>query len=234
MKQESKFKHVFFDLDRTLWDFEINSKETLSDIFLAFKLKEKGVPSLEDFINNYQIHNEALWKLYRKDNIKKEELRSKRFNLTLKAFNIYNEKLAFDIGEQYVRDSPVKTKLFPFTIEVLEYLYKSYDLHIITNGFQEVQYVKLSNSNILKYFRNIVTSEEVGKKKPSLAIFNYALRIANANINNSVMIGDDLDADIIGAKSLGLDQIYFNPKKYSHNQQVTYEIACLSELMSIL
>lgn len=231
--KNNNIKHIFFDLDRTLWDFEINSKETLSDIFFKFELKDLGVPCVEDFINKYQIHNEELWKLYRKDNIKKEELRSRRFNLTLKDYGIYNEKLAFDIGEEYIRESPIKTKLFPFTIEVLEYLYPSYDLHIITNGFQEVQYVKLSNSNILKYFKNVVTSEEVGNKKPSPNIFNYALRVAHANINNSIMIGDDLEADIIGARSLGMDQIYFNPKKYSYNQQVTYDISCLSELMGI-
>ena len=227
-------KHIFFDLDRTLWDFEKNSQDTLIQLVKDFNLITKGVDNAENFINKYKIHNERLWALYRKDEIKKEELRSRRFRLVLEEYAINDKQLAEDFGMAYVTDSPLKTRLFPFTIETLSYLCKKYRLHIITNGFQEVQHIKLAKSDLLQYFETITTSEQVGFKKPDSQIFKYAIDSSGAKIDESIMIGDDLDVDIIGAKRFGMKQIYFNPNKEQHEEQLTFEIDCLSRLMYLL
>ena len=227
-------KHIFFDLDRTLWDFEKNSHETLLELINRFKLSDYGVANAEDFICKYKIHNDILWSLYREEKITKVELRTKRFRLALEEYQIFDTKLAESFGNAYVEESPLKTKLFPFAKEVIEYLYDKYQLHIITNGFQEVQHIKLEVSNISQYFQIIITSEQVGNKKPDPRIFNYALKQAKANNRESIMIGDDLEVDIIGAREFGMDQVYFNPHKDTHNQEVTHEISCLSQLKEIL
>ncbi len=227
-------KHVFFDLDRTLWDFEKNSHDTLLELIIRFKLSDYGVNNPEDFIYKYKIHNDILWSLYREEKITKAELRTKRFRLALEEYKIFDTKLAENFGNAYVEESPLKTKLFPFAKEVIEYLYNKYQLHIITNGFQEVQHIKLEVSNISQYFQIIITSEQIGNKKPDPRIFNYALKKAKANKMQSIMIGDDLEVDIIGAREFGMDQVYFNPHKDTHTQEVTHEISCLSQLKEIL
>lgn len=227
-------KHIFFDLDRTLWDFEYNSKTTLLELISQFDLLEKGVSNAQDFIAKYQKNNERLWDLYRKDKITKQELRGKRFLLTLKEYNIHNSRLAEDFGLEYIKQSPLKTQLFPYTIETLSYLIQKYKLHIITNGFEEVQQIKLISSGLMKYFDVIITSEQVGVKKPDPKIFHYAFREANTQKENSIMIGDDLLVDIIGAQKVGMNAIYFNPKKMQHSQSVWKEIYCLKDLIALL
>ena len=230
----NNIKHIFFDLDRTLWDFEKNSHDTLIELFKKFKLITRGVDNLENFIAKYMTHNERLWHLYRENKVTKEELRTKRFLLVLEEYGISDSQLAKDFGIAYVEESPLKTRLFPFTIEALNYLEKTYKLHIITNGFQEVQHIKLKKSGLSKYFKTIITSEQVGVKKPDPLIFEYALNNSGAKVKESIMIGDDLEVDIIAAKLFGMNQVYFNPKKEKHREKLTFEINCLSQLMEIL
>ena len=227
-------KHIFFDLDNTLWDFNKNSKKTLLELIVKFKLKDQGVIDPESFIESYQTHNEYLWDLYRHDKITKEKLTSERFLLTLKDYNINDQKLANEFGNAYVRESPIKKELFPFTIKTLNYLKNQYSLHIITNGFEEVQHIKLENCDLVKYFTHIITSEKVGVKKPNRKIFEYALKKANTSPKESIMIGDDLKVDIIGAQNLKIKSIYFNPKKNKIREKNITQISCLSELIKIL
>ena len=229
-----KISDVFFDLDRTLWDFDRNSHNTLMDIFYEYSLSKKGISSPQKFIDSYILHNERLWSLYRQDKISKELLRSERFNLTFSDFGINDNLLSVDIGEDYINKCPLQTDLFPHTIEILNYLNVKYSLHIITNGFEEVQHIKLKASNLISFFDNIITSEMVNVKKPDPIIFQYALDKAKVLAKNSIMIGDDLPVDIIGAKDIGMSQIYFNPKKKCHNEKIDYEIACLKEIKGIL
>ena len=227
-------KDIFFDLDNTLWDFEKNSETTLLEIINEFNLINKGVNNAQDFIKRYKKHNERLWTLYRDNKITKEKLRGERFLLTLKEYGLNDPKLANDFGLAYIKKSPLKKILFPFTIQVLSYLKSKYNLHIITNGFEEVQHVKLQSSNLTHYFKNIITSEEVGVKKPNKKIFQYALKISNADPNQSIMIGDDLISDIKGAAKLKIKTIFFNPKKIQYTKTEDYEISCLSEIMDLL
>ena len=227
-------KHIFFDLDRTLWDFEKNSHTTLLKLIKDFKLIEKGIDNSVNFIKKYKIHNEKLWELYREDKIKKEELRGKRFQLALAEYDIDDSELAEQFGLAYTQQSPLKTILFPYTHEVLLYLKKKYSLHIITNGFEEVQHIKLASSDLTQYFDVIVTSEQVGVKKPNAKIFEFALEQANADPEESIMIGDDFPVDVLGAEQIGMQGVYFNPNKLAHKHSVVHEIFCLSELMALL
>jgi putative hydrolase of the HAD superfamily len=228
------YKHLFFDLDKTLWDFTENSKDTFLDLFAIFKLKEKGIPSVEIFHDNYNKHNDLLWDQYRKGLVEKSFLIVQRYILTLADFNIHEENLAENMSKEYIRISPLKTKLIPHTHEVLEYLSKKYLLHIITNGFSEVQYIKIEKSGLKKYFDKIITSEEAGYAKPNKEIFLYSLNKASAIVNESLMIGDDIEVDILGAQSIGMNQVFLNLENIICSVPVTHEIISLKELMKIL
>ena len=230
---ERKYKHIYFDLDRTIWDFDKNALETFQDIYAKYKL-ESIFLKFENFHDTYVEHNEQLWKQYREGKIRKNILSRKRFELTLEDFGVVNEALVEDIASDYILISPTKKQLFPHAIETLEYLHKKYKLYIITNGFNEVQFSKLKNSNLDKYFTKIFTSEDAGAQKPNPLIFENAVKSANARKKESIMIGDDLEADILGAKKFGLDQIFFNPHKKVHSETVTHEISCLKQLQDIL
>lgn len=229
----TKYKHIYFDLDRTLWDFDTNAKETFIEIYNNLNL-EKIFGSFDAFYSTYNKYNDQLWKDYREGKIEKSILRWKRFALTLEEFGVKNDDLAKQIGDEYVIISPTKKQLFPYTHEVLSYLKNKYKLHIITNGFSEIQFVKLKNSDLDKYFTQVVTSEEAGAQKPSPVIFNHALKLANAEADESIMIGDDLETDILGAKKLGIDQVFFNTDNIKHNEDITYEISSLNQLQEIL
>ncbi len=226
-------KDIFFDLDRTLWDFEKNSNQTLLDIIKKFHLLKIGVDCPKEFIRKYRVHNERLWKLYRENIITKEELRNERFLITLKDYFINDPILATKMGDEYIKKSPLKRNLFPYTIDTLVYLNKKYNLHIITNGFDEVQHIKLDYSDLKQYFNCIITSEKIGIKKPNPEIFVYALEKAKTNSKESVMIGDDLEADILGASKVGIRGVYFNPNNFKHSTQIWREINCLSQLQEL-
>ena len=229
-----KYKHVFFDLDGTLWDFDTNSHETLLEICTIYELNEKGILDYEDFIKIYKIHNEQLWDLYNVDKISQKDLRRERFQRTLSQFGIDDYKLSESIGEAYISICPKKNILFPYSFEVLNYLKKKYHLHIITNGFDKTQHIKLEHSNLISYFNHIITSEKTGFKKPNPLIFSHALELANANVNESIYIGDNLIIDILACQNYGIDGVYFNPKKKQHNENVKFEISCLSQILQIL
>jgi len=229
-----KYKHIFFDLDRTLWDFEANSLSTLHEIFKNKHLQEKGIKSFDLFLTFYKTYNHQLWDKYKLGQIEKAFLSLERFRGTLKHFNIDDEKLALDISQDYIRISPTKTKLFPNTKEVLENLSAKYKLHIITNGFNEVQFDKLKNCGLDRFFNQVITSEMVGVQKPAMQVFEYALTRAGAKITDSVMIGDDQEVDIKGAANFGMDQIYINHHKEELRCQPNWHIHSLLDLLSIL
>lgn len=222
-------KHIFFDLDRTLWDFDSNSEFALRQILLEEKLLSDAL-AFEDFHKIYKVENARLWKEYGLGRLTKEVLRFERFRATLVHFDRDDLNLAKRIGEAYIEISPRQTQLFPNAKEVLKELQKiGFKMHIITNGFSEVQYIKLENCGLINFFDVIVCSEIVGKNKPDPQIFRYALKEANAMSANSLMIGDDYHADIHGALQSGLQAILFDP----HGQQsTTYEFV-ISDLIEI-
>ena len=229
-----KYKHLFFDLDNTLWDFDNNSKIVLGYIFDKFELQKKGIPSKKNFINSYKKVNVELWFKYREGLLSKEILRSRRFLKTLQAFNIKDETLSEEIGHYYVSNSPFQTKLMDGARDVLFNLSLHYNLHIITNGFKEVQFIKLKNSGLYDFFNKIIVSEDVGVLKPNKKIFEYALNTCDAKIEESLMIGDDIISDVLGAKSFGIDQVFFDFKFSNKKNEATYVIFHLKELEKIL
>lgn len=229
-----QYKHIFFDLDHTLWDFERNAEETKQELFQTFELQSKGVSSYQAFRAKYLTINSGLWALYREGKIEKDDLNFKRFYLTLLEFGIDDEKLGTDMASGFINGISAKTYLFPYAVEALEYLYPKYPLYVITNGFEEVQFSKLKNSGMDRYFTDIITSEEAGAKKPEKAIFEFALRKTGALAEDSLMIGDDLEVDIRGAKEAGIDQVYVNHEGTIRCEEATFEVLSLGEIMTIL
>tara|TARA_B110001452_G_C15230420_1_gene426261 strand:+ start:22 stop:711 length:690 start_codon:yes stop_codon:yes gene_type:complete len=209
MKFKNK-KHIFFDLDHTLWDFDKNSALTFEKIFALNDLKI----DLNSFLEVYVPINFNYWKLYREDKVDKKNLKFARLNDTFKALGIdVSAGVVHKLSDDYITYLSTFNHLFHGTIELLEYLHAKYKLHIITNGFKEAQQAKLNQSNIDHYFLTVTNSEMVGVKKPNPKIFQHALQIANATIENSLMIGDNLEADILGALNIEMDAICFNYHK---------------------
>ena len=197
---------IFFDLDHTLWDFDKNSELAFQTIFEDYKLE---LP-LNEFLEVYLPINQKYWKLYRDGKIKQEHLRFQRLNEVFQVLKYQSsEQLIHDLSQAYVDYLPNHNHLFPGAHEVLTYLKTKYKLHIITNGFYEVQHKKLGKSRLSSYFQTVTTSEDAGVKKPNKIIFEYALDLAKTNTSQSIMIGDNLEADVLGAKALGMEAIFF-------------------------
>lgn len=230
----NKYKHIFIDLDKTIWDFESNSRVTFREIFEKHQLRSLGISHLHEFTEVYTRINDMLWGLYRENKIKKEVLNIRRFELTLREFGIDDLILATHIADDYITLSPLKTILFPNSREALNYLKAGYSLHIITNGFEEVQQKKLDVCDLRKYFTTITTSEEAGVKKPETGIFELALEKASARATESLMIGDDLEVDMAGAKLIGMDTLFFNPQHHIHEDELDHEVHSWHEVMKIL
>lgn len=229
-----KYKHLFFDLDHTLWDFDANAKITLTEIYSFFNLETLEVKPFDAFYKHYLHHNEILWNRYHKGYINGEELKWKRMWRTLLDFKIGDEKLARDISAKFLEILPVKKLLFPHTLEVLDYLAaKDYQLHMITNGFEKIQWSKLNNSGLGGYFKNVITSETSNSLKPRKEIFDFALQQAGASLQNSIMLGDNLDADIQGAINAGMDSVFVNHINAVTALHPTYTINHLKELENI-
>lgn len=227
-------KHLFFDLDRTLWDFEKNSEIALNKLFHELGLNN-AIDSFELFHSNYKKTNAQLWKEYGAGRLSKESLRNDRFRITLEQFDVYNPEIVTKMSDGYVEISPQQTALFPNTLETLDYLKKEgYNMHIITNGFKEVQYIKLNKSGLDQYFDVIVCSEDVGQNKPSPAIFKHSLDQAGAKAADSVMIGDDYEVDVVGAQNYGMYGILFDPENSFHHFQDQHRVQSLNELPGLL
>ena len=227
-----KYQHIFFDLDHTLWDFERNSNETLQELHQAY-LDEAVIP-LEKFVEVFHRINTQLWHLHDTFQISAKELRESRFRLIFQEFNFHHPQLANTFGDAYFAKTPYKSHLLPRAKEVIAYLYPKYPLHIITNGFPEIQRTKMQSGGILDYFGEIVTSDEAGCKKPDAGIFLYLIKKINTSASDCIMIGDNLLTDIAGAKDAGIDAVFYNPKQQAFQTDKAYEIKCLSELMDIL
>jgi len=230
-----KYQHLFFDLDHTLWDFDANSRQTLEELYDVLSLKSKGVHDFDLFHKNYLAHNDKLWERYRNGFIKVEELRWKRMWLTLLDFKIGDEQFARNMGYRFLELLPTRNALFPYTIEILDYLKgKGYKMHLITNGFEKTQHQKLENARINHYFMEVITSEGSNSLKPHKEIFNYAFQKTTALPQHSIMIGDSIEVDIQGAINAGMDQVYVNHLNLEAGIAPTYTVYSLKELENIL
>jgi putative hydrolase of the HAD superfamily len=213
-------EHIFFDLDHTLWDFDSNSRQTLNELYHEFDLSSFGIEKPEHFIERYILQNEKLWAMYRENRISKNRLRNARFEATLRDFKINDKQLSKDIGKAYVDQSPHKTKLNDGALSLLKTLNTKYSLHIISNGFQEVQMIKLNASGLMPFFKKIITSEKASAKKPNPRIFDYANKATGAEANKSLMVGDNYDIDILGALNANWRAIHYSPEGASKHGEV--------------
>lgn len=230
-----KYRHLFFDLDHTLWDFETNSKETLGELFALHQLDKTLTPDFQLFYEKYSFHNKRLWHRYNHGFIRQEELKWKRMWHALLEFKVGDEHFAKQLSQEYLERLPAKNALFPHTIEILEYLTdKNYQLHLITNGFENVQWRKLKNANIGHYFSSVITSETACCLKPHKEIFDFAIHKAGCSYEEGLMLGDNLDADILGAMNAGMDTVFVNHIKEETTLNPTYVVYHLKELEDIL
>lgn len=227
------YKCVFFDLDHTLWDYEGNAREMLFELHCSYNLTERGI-DFEQFHEHFKTVNVRLWELYDRGLITNDVIREQRFKQVLEEFQVREDKLCAELSHEYLYGCPKKANLVPYAKEVLDYLSNHYSLTVVTNGFEEIQSIKLLSGNITHYFSHVITSQKAGYKKPSREIFDYALAVNNLQCHEVIMIGDNLITDIGGARNACIDTVFYNPGALKHQDEVKYEIQCLSELREIL
>ncbi len=229
-----KYSCILFDLDHTLWDYEANSEETLKFLFHHYALQQKGITSFNYFFEVFNRVNLHLWDLHDRGLVGQNVIREERFHKVLSEAGLDDFPLSLKFSTDYLAELPKKKKLLPHARESLDYLQPKYPMIIVTNGFDEIQGRKMASSGIHGYFKNIVTSQRAGSRKPSKEIFEFALGEAGHLVDQAVMIGDNLLTDMAGARSAGMDTIYFNPTKKRHEEKVTFEISSLYELRTLL
>lgn len=228
------YKHLFFDLDHTLWDFDRNSSESIAEIYETYRLCDIGIPSAETFAEHFIRINRQLWSDFDKNLIQHSYIREYRFPLVFESLGVSDTSSCVELNNAYLRLLPRKTHLTESAREILDHLQGRYELHIITNGFDEIQATKLASSEITHYFTHIITNEKASAKKPDPRIFEFALDVSGAAVPESIMIGDNYEADILGAKTIGLDTIFYNPKGELVEEKPTYDIKHWKELIAIL
>ena len=228
------YKHLFIDLDDTLWDIHSNSKECLFEIYNEYGYN-KFYNTFDDYYNVYMPSNHHLWGLYRDGSISKDELIVERFLVPVREFGIDDADYAKKLSDDFLERTTFKTKLVDGTMDLLNYLKPKYQMHILSNGFREVQYKKIENSGLTPYFDEIILSDEIGVNKPHAEFFTFALEKAKADPTETLMIGDSWDADILGAYNSNIHQMWFNPESHSPNGFTpTYCVKTLSEIKDIL
>jgi putative hydrolase of the HAD superfamily len=234
-----KYRHLFFDLDHTLWDFEANAHATLKELHQILDLEKRGVNDFDLFHKNYLAHNEKLWERYRNGLIRQDELRVKRMWLALLDFKIADDELAKEMSLRFLELLPTRTILLPYAKEILVYLKnKEYELHLITNGFEKTQHSKLKHSGLDLFFKEVITSEGSNSLKPNKEIFDFALLKSGATKEESIMLGDSFEVDIIGAMNAGIDQVFINhpgivTTAIPNGIKPTYTVNSLKELEKI-
>ena len=230
----SHIRAIFFDLDHTLWDYEVNSRDTLSERFREHYLSSLLGCTTDDFLKTFERVNHKLWDQYNHHLIDRDTIRKRRFSTIFSEYGVTNDPLSLEISDQYISRCPTKTHLLPHALETLDYLHKTYPLHILSNGFDDVQAIKLESAGIRSYFGEVITSETSGHRKPSREIFHFACERIGMQQGNCLMIGDNFHADILGAMDAELRAMYFNPLGVRQTRRPHWEIRCLSEIRNLL
>jgi putative hydrolase of the HAD superfamily len=229
-----KYKHLLFDLDHTLWDYNQNVRVSLGEVFYHYKIDEGGNVRFEDFFDAFIKTNEQLWHQFNTGLLDREGLREVRFPKIFKLLQLNELTLPTTLEDDFIQRTSSKSGVIPFAFETLNYLKGNYDLHVITNGFNESQYSKLKFSQLDTYFDLVVTSENSGYRKPDKRIFQHALERLSARASECLMIGDNPHSDILGAQNAKIDQVFFNPGQVKSKVKATHTIHCLSELQTLL
>jgi putative hydrolase of the HAD superfamily len=231
MKQ---YRHLFFDLDHTLWDHDSNANHTLADLYHEFRLDRYQRFEVDELCKTFHEVNHGLWHDYHRGKVDKHQIRGERFRMVMEILEIPDFKYFREMGARYLEICPRKGNLMPHTIETLEYLKEKYPMTIITNGFDAIQEIKLTSSGIDQYFEAVITSEKAGWLKPHRGIFDFATEQVAVSCRECIMIGDNPVTDIAGARNSGIDQVYFNSKGIDDQLDSTYHIQSLMELRDLL
>jgi len=227
-----KITDIFFDLDHTLWDFDANSAKAFDKLIAKHALPV----GLSAFLEIYEPINRQYWADYANGIKTKKEVKFNRLIDTFDALNIdINQELIEVLAGDYLDFLKEEHILMDGTIEILDYLKDKYRLHILTNGFAEVQSDKMRHSGISAYFDLMITSEEIGKLKPHPEVFRHALQKAGVFAHNTYMIGDNFKSDILGAKNMGMYVVHYDPENQSDtDKKIIPRISHLLELKEIL
>ena len=229
------YRHIFFDLDHTLWDYQSNASDTLHELYKEYALDQKVNFSAKALVQKFFKVTDAMWDDFNKGKILKTDIRKRRFSIVFKALGTPPQQIPAGFEQAYLDLCPAKAKTIPFANELLNYLMeKEYRLHVITNGFEEIQAVKIKSAGLNHYFGEVITSENAGFRKPDKRIFEWALDKTGAVKEQSLMIGDNPVADIAGAGEFGMDQVFFNPEGNMSEVVATYEISSLEQLTELL
>lgn len=211
-----KIKHIFFDLDNTLWDYRKNAAIAIRKVYAEFEIEKEYGYGFDDYYNHYYTVNENLWEDYRNQKITRIELQSKRFPDSFRNLGIQNPDFTLDFEHSFMTEISNGKHLVPHAVEILEYLKGKYHLHIITNGFPKITEDKINHSLLKNFIETIVTAESAGAPKPDPKAFNAGIIESRAEISESIYIGDDWEADILGAINFGMKAIFFNPLAENH------------------
>jgi len=228
------YSHLFFDLDHTLWDHHRNANETLEDLYHEYDLNQICAATTNEFLETFHLVNHGLWEQYHLGEIDQQYIRDNRFVKVLQNLGAPLGSIPKGLPETYLQRCPQKPHLMPYTLEVLDYLKERYELSIITNGFADVQEIKMKASGLNSYFDHVITSESAGYLKPRPEIYQYTMNLFAVPAKQCLMIGDNAQTDIAGAEATGIDQVYYDPQKQQKALNPTYQIQCLSELKQIL
>ncbi|MFM1914002.1 MAG: hypothetical protein RIR51_1855 [Bacteroidota bacterium] len=223
-------KAIFFDWDHTLWDAETNAVDTLSELFFEFKLKEKFQVEFSEFQLHFQKINDRLWKEYQLGDLSQEELRNSRFKMVFENFQILEDSDNF--SNHFLYRNPRKKKLMAGAKDLVELLSNQFQLFILTNGFDEIQQIKVGESDIANYFQKIYTPKNTGFKKPNPNFFEFVLKDTKLKKDEVVMVGDNLEVDILGAENVGIKAIHYTPTQDTNFKE--NKIKYLLELQELL
>lgn len=229
-----KYKNLFFDLDDTIWAFSANARDTFEEVYDKYAFF-RYFESFDHYYALYQEKNTQLWVEYGDGKISKEELNRLRFAYPLRSVGVHDDDLAVRYADDFFRIIPTKQQLMPHAKEVLEYLVPKYNLYILSNGFRELQSLKMCSSGVDSFFRKVILSEDIGVMKPWPQIFHFALSATQSELKDSLMIGDSWEADITGARGVGMHQVFYNVNNRTELPFTpTYSINDLQQLISIL
>lgn len=228
------YKSLFIDLDDTLWDTCSNNRECLEEIYTDYHF-DRYYASFGAFYDIYMPNNLELWAQYRRNEIDRWTLILERFRFVTRPLGIVEKEEVLKINDDFLQRTTTKTRLIPGAIELLEYLRPSYRLFILSNGFREVQYLKLKNSRLAPYIEKMILSEDANIQKPHKEIFDFALKNTNSRRKESLMIGDSWETDITGAHNAKIDQLWLNPSGVPPQGFIpTYTVTSLKEIKQIL
>lgn len=231
-----KYKDLFIDFDDTLYDTYGNAVIALRETFEAFRL-ERFFADPQVFYDAYWAANIDLWTRYSKGEITRPYLIVERFRRPLSAGQGLDvtEPFCLEMSDKFLEFCSSKPGVVEGAHELMDYLkHQGYRMHMCSNGFHEVQYKKLAACGLKDYFDTIILSEDAGANKPSMQYFDYALRQSGADIATTIMIGDNLQTDIMGANRAGLDTILFNRWGIEPSSVPTYTVETLRDIMKIL